>query len=263
MTIPIIQVNAFTNRPFAGNPAAVCLLTESRNVEWMQAIAREMNLSETAYLVPSGDVFNLRWFTPGAEVELCGHATLASAHVLWERGLLDAGELATFSTASGLLRCRQHDGWIEMDFPGLIEEATDIPDTLVDALGVTPVYSGRSKHDYILQLQSEDLVRSLRPDFRQLSKLPIRGIIVTSESTTSEYHFVSRFFAPAVGVDEDPVTGSAHCCLAPFWAKKLQQDSLTGYQASARGGVVQVRVDGERVVVRGQAVTVWEGELLV
>ncbi len=263
MTIPIIQVNAFTSRPFAGNPAVVCLLTEPKEPDWMQAVAREMNLSETAYLVPNKDGYNLRWFTPGAEVDLCGHATLASAHVLWERKLLAEDKEATFFTASGTLRCHQKDGCIEMDFPAMFEEQVKAPDSLIEALGVKPVYAGRNKHDYLLELESEAAVRKIRPNFQRLSELPVRGVIATSQSENSESDFVSRFFAPAVGVNEDPVTGSAHCCLAPYWAKRLGRDSLTGYQASQRGGFVGVRVAGDRVTLRGQAVTVWEGELLV
>lgn len=261
MKQPIIQVDAFTDKPFTGNPAAVCLLTEPRDERWMQNVAREMNLSETAFLRRQGDGFQLRWFTPTTEVDLCGHATLASAHVLWEEGHIESDQPARFYTRSGLLTAMRRGDWIEMDFPAEPERPTTAPPELIEALGVVPEYVGRNRFDYLVRVASEDVVRSLNPDFALLKTIPARGIIVTAPASSEAYDFVSRFFAPRVGVDEDPVTGSAHCCLGPFWSERLQKNALIGYQASARGGVVRVDVKGDRVILGGQAVTVLRGEL--
>lgn len=258
----IVQVDAFTATPFAGNPAAVCVLAEPRDERWMQNVAREMNLSETAFLSPQDDGFNLRWFTPAVEVDLCGHATLASAHVLWETGQLELGEQARFHTRSGLLLAERKGEWIEMDFPVKAEEAAIAPPGLLQALGVAPVYVGKNQFDYLVEVESEEVVRGVHPDLSLLSAVEARGVIVTSRASTQGYDFVSRFFAPRVGVNEDPVTGSAHCCLAPYWCSKFGRDQLVGYQASARGGVVRVRVDKNRVYLGGQAVTVLRGELV-
>ncbi len=258
----IVQVDAFTATPFAGNPAAVCVLAEPRDERWMQNVAREMNLSETAFLSPQDDGFNLRWFTPAVEVDLCGHATLASAHVLWETGQLELGEQARFHTRSGLLLAERKGEWIEMDFPVKAEEAAIAPPGLLQALGVAPVYVGKNQFDYLVEVESEEVVRGVHPDLSLLSAAEARGVIVTSRASTQGYDFVSRFFAPQVGVNEDPVTGSAHCCLAPYWCSKFGRDQLVGYQASARGGVVRVRVDKNRVYLGGQAVTVLRGELV-
>jgi PhzF family phenazine biosynthesis protein len=259
---PIIQVDAFTNRPFAGNPAAVCVLPEPRDERWMQDIAREMNLAETAFLHRQADGFKLRWFTPAVEVDLCGHATLASAHVLWEAGYLAPGEQARFHTRSGLLTADRRGDWIELDFPIEPESAAAPPPELAAALGVTPAYVGKNRFDYLVEVDSEATLRAIRPDFALLRTVPARGVIVTSRASSAEFDFVSRFFAPQVGIDEDPVTGSAHCCLGPFWQPRLGKDALVGYQASARGGVVRVRVGAERVYLSGQAVTVLRGELV-
>lgn len=263
MAQPIVQVDAFSAAPFAGNPAAVCLLSAPRDERWMQDIAREMNLSETAFLLRRGDDFELRWFTPAVEVDLCGHATLASAHVLWEEGHLRPDQPARFHTRSGLLTATRAGSWIELDFPAEPEQPVAPPPELVRALGVAPLHVGQNRFDYLVEVDSEETVRGLRPDFASLSALSARGVIVTSRAGASGYDFVSRFFAPAAGIDEDPVTGSAHCCLAPFWAARLGRRELVGYQASARGGVVRVRVGDGRVALGGQAVTVMRGELLV
>ncbi|MGH9721698.1 MAG: PhzF family phenazine biosynthesis protein [Bryobacteraceae bacterium] len=260
MSLPIVQVDAFTDRPFAGNPAAVCILPGERDETWMQAVAREMNLSETAFLVQDGNGYNLRWFTPAVEVDLCGHATLASAHVLWEDGRLGAGEQARFYSKSGLLTADRRGQWIEMDFPAMPQKLSQPPEGLLEGLGVIPLYVGRNQFDYLVQLDSEETLRSLKPDYAKLSRLGVRGVIVTSRSSSCD--FVSRFFAPGSGVDEDPVTGSAHCCLGPFWAPRLGKTELLAYQASARGGWVKVRVEGDRVKLGGQAVTVLRGELV-
>ena len=260
----IVQVDAFTDRPFAGNPAAVCVLPGPADEGWMQAVAREMNLAETAFLYrrPAGDGFALRWFTPTTEVDLCGHATLASARVLWDEGHLPPGETARFHTRSGLLTAERRGAWIELDFPAEPPDAADAPPGLAAALGATPQYVGRNRFDYLVEVESAAAVRALRPDFTALRSVPTRGVIVTAPSDDPAFDFVSRFFAPRAGIDEDPVTGSAHCCLGPFWGARLGKEPLTGYQASARGGVVRVRLAGARVLLGGQTVTVLRGELL-
>lgn len=258
----ITQVDAFTNRAFTGNPAAVCVLQELPPEWWMQDVAREMNLSETAFLLPHDDGYDLRWFTPTTEVDLCGHATLASAHVLWEDGHLPPLESARFHTRSGLLTATRVGEWIEMDFPAEPAREVEPLSGLADALGAASMaWVGRNRFDYLIELQDEKQVRTLNPDVRMLKELGGRGFIVTSRATSTGFDFVSRFFAPAAGVDEDPVTGSAHCALAPYWAERLGRSELVGYQVSARGGIVRVRAAGERVVLAGQAVTVLRGEL--
>ena len=262
MGIPIFQVDAFTSRVFAGNPAAVCILPGPQDDRWMQKVAQEMNLSETAFLYRHGDGFHLRWFTPTVEVDLCGHATLASAHVLWEAGYVKAEDPARFYTRSGLLTAERKGHWIELDFPAEPEERTTAPPDLARALGVPLKYVGKNRWDYLVEVDSEETVRNMKPDFTLLGAIPIRGVIVTSLATSQEYDFVSRFFAPRAGINEDPVTGSAHCCLGPFWSNRLSKNEFVAYQASTRGGVVRVRVRGDRVYLGGQAVTVLRGELL-
>jgi len=263
----VLQIDAFTDRPFAGNPAAVCLLEGPAEPEWMQNVAREMNLSETAFLYSRQNAFSLRWFTPAVEVELCGHATLASAHALWEEGVLDPVESALFDTLSGRLAATRRGDGIEMDFPAEYAQACEPPPELLDSLGgVTPVAVARNRFDILIEVADEATVRSLRPDFQRLGSVPVRGVVVTAragnELVASGVDFVSRFFAPAVGVDEDPVTGSAHCCLGPWWAERLGTDDLLGRQVSDRGGTVGVRVRADRVLLAGRAVTVLKGELL-
>ena len=258
----LTQVDAFTNRPFTGNPAGVCILEESRPDYWMQDVAREMNLSETAFLVEHEEGFDLRWFTPVVEVELCGHATLAAAHVLWEDGRLDPDATARFHTRSGALFARRvEDGWMELDFPALTAAAAEPPEHLAEALGAAPVWVGRSRHDLLVELGDEKTVRTLAPDFSLLRRVDARGVIVTAEGIGS-YDYVSRFFGPRVGIDEDPATGSAHCVLGPFWSERLGRDGLMGYQVSPRGGRIRTRVQGDRVVLGGQAVTVMRLELV-
>ena len=263
MTVPVFQVDAFTERPFAGNPAAVCVLPAPRDERWMQDVAREMNLSETAFLHPQDASYALRWFTPAAEVALCGHATLASAHVLWQDGHLSPGQQARFHTLSGLLTAGRRGDWIELDFPATPTAPAAAPAGLVAALGVTPRWVGRSRFDYLVELESEDAVRTLAPDLGALQRVEARGVAVTSRASTRGYDFVSRFFAPRVGVPEDPVTGSAHCALTPFWSERLGKTELMAYQASSRGGEIRVRLRGERVILGGQAVTVLRGNLTV
>jgi PhzF family phenazine biosynthesis protein len=259
----IFQVDAFTDKPFAGNPAGVCVLPEPRSERWMQDVAREMNLSETAFLLKQEDGFQLRWFTPAAEVDLCGHATLASAHILWEAEYLQPQEQARFHTRSGLLTAERVDGnWIELDFPAKPEQPTDAPPHLLEALGIQAQYVGVNVFDYLVEVDTEETLRNMQPDITLLAQVPVRGVIVTSRASTPGYDFVSRFFAPRVGVNEDPVTGSAHCCLTPYWSKRLGKNELLAYQASARGGVLRVRLSGDRVKIGGQAVTTLRGELL-
>ena len=259
----LFQVDAFATEPFRGNPAAVCILDEPADEAWMQSVAAEMNLSETAYLAPGDDEshFALRWFTPVTEVALCGHATLASAHVLWETRRLPATSTATFHTASGVLTAAQSDGTIWMDFPALASEPVATLAGLSEALGASPVAIGRNSHDHLVELPTPADVRNLRPDFEALAALGTRAVIVTARDGSDEYDFVSRCFAPRVGIPEDPVTGSAHCALGPWWAERIGRTDLVGYQASARGGVVRVSVRGERVLLGGTAVTVLRGTL--
>jgi predicted PhzF superfamily epimerase YddE/YHI9 len=262
MPIPLFHVDAFTGRPFAGNPAAVCLLPSWKGDGWLRAVARDMNLSETAFLVRQPGHFDLRGFTPAVEVALCGHATLAAAHVLWQEGQA-AGDEIRFSTRSGILKAARRGGDIELDFPLKPEEAADAPPGLLEAVGAWPRYVGRNQFDYLVEVESEAVLRATAPNFRALAAVPARGVILTSRSADPRFDFVSRFFAPTAGIDEDPVTGSAHCCLGPFWAKRLGKTEFTAYQASARGGVVKVRVVEDRAFLGGQAVTVARGELLV
>ena len=267
MPCPLVQVDTFTSEPFGGNPAAVCLLPEAREAAWMQHVAKEMNLSETAFLVKrqgEGDEagFDLRWFTPAVEVDLCGHATLASAHALWEIGVLPPNEIARFFTKSGVLTAEKQGDWIELNFPATADRQAEAPAGLADALGVEPRYIGKSRFDYLVEVDGEHLVRDLAPDMAQLRRLPVRGVVVTSRAETKGWDFVSRFFAPGAGVDEDPVTGSAHCCLTPYWSRVMGKTEFVARQLSSRGGTLRLTLDGDRVRMAGQAVLVLRGELL-
>ena len=259
----LFVVDAFTDSAFGGNPAAVCVLAGPRDDGWRQDVAREMNLSETAFLEKRADGgYTLRWFTPAVEVDLCGHATLASAHILWETGELAAGETARFHTRSGILSAVKRGDWIEMDFPAEPATPADAPPELVEALGVKPRYTGRNRFDYLIEVGDEQIVRDLRPDMTLLKTIDMRGVIVTSGSSSVGFDFASRFYAPAVGVDEDPVTGSAHCCLGPYWGAKLGKTFLSAVQVSARGGILRIGLKGDRVLIGGQAVTVLRAELV-
>ncbi len=229
----------------------------------MQYIAREMNLSETAFLFKEKNHYNLRWFTPATEVELCGHATLASAYILWQFGYLKPDEQVKFKTLSGLLSAEKEGKVIVLDFPAQPERSASMPAGLKEALGITPKHVGINQFDYLLELDSEQMVRNLQPDFALLKQVQSRGIIVTARADSDQTDFVSRFFAPAVGIDEDPVTGSAHCCLGPYWAKKLNKKLLIGYQASERGGFVRIEIKEDRVRLGGTAVTIFKGEITV
>jgi PhzF family phenazine biosynthesis protein len=256
-------VDAFTQAPFRGNVAGVCIPDGPADAAWMQQVAAELNHSETAFLFPEGENWNLRWFTPTEEVKLCGHATLAAAFVLWETGGVPRNKPITFTTLSGKLTARRNGDWIDMDFPAE-PPATSMPiPGLGRALGVEPLYTGRNRFDILVELPLADDVCSLEPDMDALSAIRTRGIIVTAASDLPHFDFVSRFFAPAVGVPEDPVTGSAHCCLGPYWGEKLKKTEMVGFQCSPRGGSVRVNLEGDRVILGGHAVHVLSGKLLV
>lgn len=264
-SVACLQIDAFADRPYTGNPAAVCLLQHEPDARWMQAVAAEMNLSETAFVCPAGGDFDLRWFTPAVEVDLCGHATLAAAHALWSEGLVPGKYDIRFRTRSGVLTASSDGDLIELDFPAtppaaLRPGAGEIAD-IGAALGAEPVHVARSAFDLLVVVDSAETVRSVKPDCRRLSALAARGVIVTSVSDDPRFDFLSRFFAPRVGVDEDPVTGSAHCCLGPYWGGRLGKTVMTAFQASSRGGIVHVRLVDQRVVLGGNAVTVLRGEL--
>ena len=255
-------VDAFTDRPFSGNPAAVCVLDQPADPAWMQAVAAELNLSETAFVRAEGEAFGLRWFTPATEVDLCGHATLASAHVLWRTGALGPGAPALFDTLSGRLTAARNGDWIVMDFPAEPANEGPTPEGLAAALGAKPVWCGRNRMDIVVELSSEDAVRGLAPDLGRLAAIETRGVIVTAAAERAAGDYVLRFFGPRSGVPEDPVTGSAHCALAPYWAARLGRESLVGVQLSKRGGVVRVEARGPRVSLAGRAISVWRGSLL-
>ncbi len=259
MAIEIYQADAFTEKPFGGNPAGVCLLTGPADAVWMQHVARDMNVSETAFLYGENGGYNLRWFTPAVEVEICGHATLASAHILWETGRVSRGEAIEFYTLSGTLTAAMQGDMIELDFPSEPENKAEAPPALVESLGVKPLYIGKNRFDYLVEAGSEKEVRALSPDFALLGTIPVRGVMVTAASDDAKYDFVARFFGPASGINEDPATGSAYCCLGPYWERKLGKSEFLAYQASPRGGVIGVRVAGDRVKLLGKAVTVFKG----
>lgn len=260
MSLPLFIVDAFADRPFGGNPAAICLLDRQRDDAWLQALANEMNLSETAYALPRGDAWSLRWFTPTVEVDLCGHATLATSHILWETGRLKSDLPAVFHTRSGQLVCKQADRWIAMDFPAAPPHEVEAMPDLVEGLGVKPLWVGRSSMDVVACLESEQAVRAVVPNQTALARIKCRGILITARSAGS-YDFVSRSFFPRLGVPEDPVCGSAHCCLGPMWSERLGKADLVGHQVSQRGGVVRVQCRGERVTLSGRAITTLRGEL--
>jgi PhzF family phenazine biosynthesis protein len=269
-SLPLFQVDAFSAQPFRGNPAAVCLLDAPRPADWMLAVAAEMNLSETAFVVVDGSdgELPLRWFTPKVEVDLCGHATLATAHVLWATGTCDPGESIRFATASGDLTCTvDGDETIWMDFPALPSEPIDQPDGLAEALGAPPVRVARNRHDHLVELADAVTVRALTPDLHALARIETRAVVVTAladggDDVDEDIDFVSRCFGPRVGIDEDPVTGSAHCALGPWWAPRIGRNRLVGHQVSARGGTVQVDVRDDRVGIGGTAFTVLQANLV-
>lgn len=253
-------VDAFTNQPFQGNPAAVVPLDRWKENAWLQNVAMEMNLSETAFLVPNPQGFDLRWFTPTTEVDLCGHATIASSVVLVHQGKLADGSEVAFSTRSGILTAKRKGSQIQLDFPALLAKPCEPPAGILESLKVPPRFVGRSTFDVLVEVESERVVRSLTPDFQRLVTVNCRGLIVTARSDDPRFDFVSRFFAPAVGVDEDPVCGSAHCCLAPYWSEQLGKTEMIGHQVSARSGIVFVEVRDERVILGGEGVIFASGE---
>jgi len=260
--IPTYHVDAFAERLFEGNPAAVCLTGESKPAEWMQAVAAEMNLSATAFVRPVENGFELRWFTSRSELQLCGHGTLSAAHILWATGNVANGGRIRFETKSGVLTCGQSGGFIVLDFPSIPVIPEKSPAGLIEAIAMEPSFSGRTKFDRLLLFDSEDAIRDMKPNFEALATIPdTRGIIVTSLSKDARFDFVSRFFAPSVGLNEDPVTGSAHCALAPFWSARLGKSAMIGFQASRRGGTVCVTLNADRVLLGGKAITVMEGKL--
>ena len=262
MTISFFQVDAFTSKPFHGNPAAVCLIDCERSDEWMQNVASEMNLAETAFVRKLDKGFELRWFTPVYEVDLCGHATLASAHALWEMQIVPIAQPIDFHSRSGVLTASRTNDLIELDFPTTAALPCPAPAMLLESLGVEAKFVGRSKFDLLVEVDSAETLRSINPDFRTLKEVKTRGVIVTSCSDDNRFEFQSRFFAPSAGVDEDPVTGSAHCVLSAYWQKKLGKDRFVAFQASSRGGIVHVRIANDRTILGGNAVTVLKGDLL-
>lgn len=263
MTHVLYQVDAFTDEPFKGNPAAVCLVERQTKVVWMKAVAREMNLSETAFISPARNGWRLRWFTPKQEVDLCGHATLASAKVLFERDPALREKPILFKTRSGELYARWVDGKVELDFPVMRYRRISYESYVDRALGFTPWDAVWSGTYYLFEAEDEEIIRKANPDIPAVEKLPMPEVIITARSKDPEVDFISRFFAPQLGIAEDPVTGSAHCLLAPFWAEKLKKTTFTAYQASQRGGTLHLQLEGERVKIRGAAVIVFEGKLLV
>ncbi|HEY3296641.1 MAG TPA: PhzF family phenazine biosynthesis protein [bacterium] len=263
MSLPLFTVDSFTEVPFKGNPAGVCLLSEAKDAAWMQNVAAEMKHAETAFLVSRAEGYDLRWFTPAVEVNLCGHATLASAHILFQEGRVKPGEPIRFFTRSGELKARREGDMIVLDFPTQPAQEIAPPPHLLEALGgVEPLFVGQNDDDYLVCVSSAEMVKALSPDFAQLKRFDVRGVIVTASDNQSGVDFVSRFFAPGAGIDEDPVTGSAHCCLAVYWNQRLHKTEFIAHQLSARGGVLRVTLAGDRVLLGGHAVTVWKGSLL-
>ncbi|QPA32508.1 PhzF family phenazine biosynthesis protein [Thermaerobacillus caldiproteolyticus] len=256
-------LNTFTEQAFKGNPAAVCLLSEEKDSGWMQSIAKEINLPVTAFINRFKNEYHLRWFTPSTEIPICGHGTLASSFFLWEKGYVEREKSIAYHTKSGVLKSQFVDGWVQLEFPSILEEKTIAPDLLIKALGVEPIYVGKSKLDYLVEVKSEDIVRNLKPNINLIAKLPVRGVIVTSQSNSKDFDFISRFFSPAQGLSEDYVTGSAHCCLGPYWKSKLHKTDFTAYQASERGGILKVKVLDDKVLLSGKAITIFEGNLTV
>lgn len=270
MKLPIFTVDAFTNMPFKGNPAAVCLLSEEIPTSLMQSIAFELNLAETAFVLKEkdSDIFSLRWMTPVSEVDLCGHATLASSHIMWQEGIAEKDETIKFSTRSGLLKADYYKGEIGLDFPAIPQKKIDYPPELIKAIGgVQPKYVGMTKWNYLIELNSEADVLNLKPNFDVMLTLPGWGTIITAKADADYgkqgYDFISRFFAPEKGIQEDPVTGSAHCALAPYWHGRLGKDTFKAYQASERGGTLGIKINGDRVMLTGEAMTVISGEIEV
>jgi PhzF family phenazine biosynthesis protein len=264
MKIPLFQVDSFTVKPFKGNPAGVCLLEQPRDAAWMQAVAMEMRLSETAFLCPKGNDYNLRWFTPSTEVDLCGHATLASAHILFELGFYDPDETIFFHTKSGVITATFDHGTIELDMPLVRPVPAESTPLLEEILGQAPLAVTHSEDHAILvaEIANCDFIAPFEPDFKKIAQLEETDLIITAQTPEGKFDFISRFFSPHTGIPEDPVTGLGHCILTPYWAAKLNKDNLVAYQASARGGMVWCRLGKDRVYLGGKAVTVFSGEIL-
>lgn len=263
MSTKLFVVDAFTDKPFSGNPAGVCILDEPKEDDWMQSVAFEMNFSETAFVLKQRREFSLRWFTPKTEVDICGHATLAAAHLLWEQKILKDTEMALFDTRSSILTAKKLGSHIEMGFPAMWARPEEFSPELLNGFKVSPLYVGRFGEKLLIEVENESIVRSLEPNFNLLKQLDERAVTITAASDSSDYDFVSRYFAPWVGVNEDPVTGSSHCCLATYWARRLEKKEMRAYQASPRGGTVNVRLDEDHVYLGGQAVTILEANILV
>ena len=259
----LFQVDAFTNRPFGGNPACVVLLEKEQTEKWMQSVASEMNLSETAFITGKKSPFNLRWFTPAVEVELCGHATLATAHVLYETEIMQRNERIIFKIRSGILSTTYHNGWIEMDFPAFPALEINKKDEITRALNATPDQVYSSGESIMAVYDNPEKIHKMTPDFELIKEFKIQGIMATSHSDEPDVDFISRYFAPYVGIDEDPVTGSAHCSLGPFWGERLNKTILNAKQVSARGGTIRVELKENRTVISGQAVTIFTGAILI
>jgi PhzF family phenazine biosynthesis protein len=258
MKLQLFQADAFAAGLFKGNPAAIVPLQEWLSDELIQQIAMENNLSETAFFIPEGDHFHIRWFTPKAEVRLCGHATLATAHVLFNE-LNFQGDLLEFESLSGILTVKKVGDKLRLDFPADFAQEVEPVDVFAEALGAQPAKTLKGRTDYLLLFDSEETIRTMKPNFHLLYQTDARGIMVTAQGDSVD--FVSRFFAPGVGIDEDPVTGSAHTTLIPFWANRLGKTELTALQLSARGGQLWCTLSGERVFIAGKAVTYLRGEI--
>ncbi len=261
MTMSIFQVDAFTSEAFCGNPAGVVILTKKMPDQWIQGVALEMNLSETAFILKEKDSFSLRWFTPKVEVDLCGHATLASAHVLFEKSYLEHNETVNFDTLSGRLCASVSDGWITLDFPCLSLEQIPVSEKISQALGFSPNSVYKTDVNILIEMSDPQSVKGFTPNFSKLAELPYQGLIITARGDDGRYDFVSRYFAPRAGIDEDPVTGSAHCSLAPYWVPRLNKNKFDAYQVSKRGGNIKVELVNDRVLLTGQAVTIFSGSL--
>ena len=260
----IFQVDAFTTQPFKGNPAGVCILDYEPSVIWMQNIAMEMNLSETAFVFPGKDCRMIRFYTPEAEISLCGHATLSASHILYERGIVKNSEEIRFSSKAGELRIKKQADWITMNFPSYPVEKMNIPSAFEKLTGIGPVELYRTAHGWSLALlKNESEVRNLRPNYSNMKDSEFGDLIVTAPSSDPEFDFCVRCFAPALGIDEDPVTGSAHCALVPFWNMKTGRTDFHSHQVSKRGGVLKVSLKGNRVEISGQAKTIFKADLLV
>lgn len=258
----IFLINAFTQNPFSGNPAIVCLLDSPPDELWMKKVTKEFNQPVTAFMYPKQDgSYYLRWFSQTKELKHCGHGTIGCAHILWEQGILKADETVKFHTYSGLFRANHNEGEIQLNFPSYQSKQVEAPQELSDALNIPLTLVEKNQLGYLVELDDEAMVRSIRPDFELLNSLAVTGIIVTSKSNSSSFDFISRYFAPSIGINEDQVTGSAHCALGPYWSKRLEKNPVVGYQASQRGGAIKVKVDGERVQLISHAVTIFKGNL--